>query len=89
MTAIILTNRRRNCCWGPCIGNPRFRCCNPCNANVNYGTQGENQNGHHNNQNYNQNTQFNVGDQGSNQGGSHNTQTFRKREWMSESNQLE
>ena len=90
-TAIIFTSRRSTCCWGPCDENPRQVCCVSCMAErqYNFGSQGANQNGHNNKQNYGGNTKFNYGDQGNNQGGHGNTQNYRKREWMSDTNQLD
>jgi len=84
-TGIIFTNRRSSCCWGACIGNPLFACCNSCptGGQINFGKQGEGQEGHDNQQNYGQNTKINYGEQGKSQGGSGNTQNYRKRGWMS------
>lgn len=89
--AIIFTSRRQNCCRGPCMRNPRYTCCNPCptSGQINMGSQGEGQKGYGNEQNYGKNTKINYGDQGKDQGGHGNIQTYRKREWMSETNQLD
>ena len=83
--------RRSFCCWGPCIENPQRACCNTCmtERQYNFGKQGEGQNGYNNKQNYGVNTKYNYGEQGQNQGGNGNTQNYRKREWMSDTNQLD
>ena len=85
-TAIIFTNRR-----SPYIENPQCACCNTCmtERQFNFGKQRQVQNGYNNNQQYGVNTKYNFGEQGKNQGGNGNTQNFRKREWMSDTNQLD
>ena len=84
-TAIIFTNRRNFCCWGPCIENPRFGCCNSCitERQVNFGTQGSGNGGYYNEQSNGVNENI------KNQHGDHNNQNDNKREWMSDTNQLD
>ena len=84
-SAIIFTNRRGLCCWGRCIDNPMRTCCNPCmpERQVNIGNQDTDNGGYHNSQNNGEYNHF------KNQVGNHNTQDDRKREWMSDTNQLD
>ena len=89
-TGIIFTNRRSSCCWGACIGNPLFACCNSCptGGQINERQKAEGQKGNQYIPNYGINTELDEGSEGTDQGDYGNTQNFRKREWMSDTKQL-